>query len=361
MQPFTCGIYFVRIFFVALCLTQFAAPAQAAASTTAKTSVTTPPIERFQIGLWGNMPYGRNGDGTVDGPKILALTQSMNTAKLAFTIFDGNTKDDSTPCTDQVLGADTLRMFNRLEAPAIYALGDSEWTNCHHINNGSYNALERLDFLRKTLYATDTSLGIQKLKVDRQGAPGLAYSENARWEYGSIVFTTLNVPGHNNNKVDAGQCPDAKSTRKQADCDQDNAEYVDRNRHNLAWLGESFEFARYKHAAGIMIVMQADPGFDLPETENVNERTATPNMDGYKNLLDFLATQSRNFAGQVVLVHGGTRFFKIDKPLLDQAHMIRNFTRVETFGSPNLHWVRATIDLKSPDVFNFEQMIVPGN
>ncbi|WP_157844853.1 hypothetical protein [Methylocucumis oryzae] len=38
-----------------------------------------------------------------------------------------------------------------------------------------------------------------------------------------------------------------------------------------------------------------------------------------------------------------------------------NFTRVETFGNPNTHWVKATIDKNDPNVFKFEPMIVEKN
>jgi hypothetical protein len=34
---------------------------------------------------------------------------------------------------------------------------------------------------------------------------------------------------------------------------------------------------------------------------------------------------------------------------------------VEGFGSPNVHWLKVTVDPKRRDVFEFEQMLVPGN
>ena len=54
-------------------------------------------------------------------------------------------------------------------------------------------------------------------------------------------------------------------------------------------------------ARALMVIMQADPGFDLPETPNVNERTA-PAVDGYTDLLHALVDETKAFAGQVVLV-----------------------------------------------------------
>jgi hypothetical protein len=194
------------------------------------------------------------------------------------------------------------------------------------------------------------------MQLEHQSAQ---YPENTRWTRGSVVFVGINVPGSNNNKVNAPEDCTKDSVRTQADCDADNAEYAARDAAVRQWVHESFEKARARRAAGIMIVMQANPGFDLPETP-VDER-ADPGADGYTNLLSTLVEETRAFAGQVALVHGDTHSFKIDKPLVDQAHLLPNLTRVETFGNPNVHWVRATVDRRSRNVFTFEPRIVPGS
>jgi hypothetical protein len=62
-----------------------------------------------------------------------------------------------------------------------------------------------------------------------------------------------------------------------------------------------------------------------------------------------------------VLVHGDTHFFKIDKPLLNATTMLPTLTRVQTFGSPNIHWIHVTADAASRDVFTFHPMIVEAN
>jgi hypothetical protein len=107
------------------------------------------------------------------------------------------------------------------------------------------------------------------------------------------------------------------------------------------------------------LVFQADPGFDLPETEKKNERK-DPAFDGYTSFLDKLVEEARSYAGQVLIVHGDTHYFKVDKPLIDQAHPIPNITRLQTFGSPNANWVRVDVDPASRDVFVIRQMIVPA-
>lgn len=305
------------------------------------------------------MPYVKNGDA----PKIPALIQDMNNdKKLAFTVFDGDTKDGSSICSNQVIGQEAKDRFNQLAAPTIYVLGDNEWTDCHRKNNGGYNNLERLNYLRQTMFDTTTSFGQRKLTLDHQGPLGGLYSENTRWVYGNVVFVGLNVPGSNNNKIDdlAACANDPKSARDLAQCQADEAEYEARDAANIQWVKDAFALAKQQGLAGVVITEQGDPSFDLPETENVNERML-PGFDGYDHLIATLESETKAFSGQVLFVHGDTHYFKVDKPLVDQADLIPNFTRVETFGSPNVDWVKVTVDPGNRNLFTIDPMIVPGN
>jgi hypothetical protein len=40
---------------------------------------------------------------------------------------------------------------------------------------------------------------------------------------------------------------------------------------------------------------------------------------------------------------------------------VESFTRVETFGELDNHWLQVTVDPNNPNVFTFEQRIVAGN
>ena len=64
-----------------------------------------------------------------------------------------------------------------------------------------------------------------------------------------------------------------------------------------------------------------------------------------------------------VLVHGDSHYFRIDKPMYSSetgAHVV-SFTRVETFGPPDVHWVRAVVRPGSSEVFSFDDEIVEEN
>jgi hypothetical protein len=310
--------------------------------------------EPFTVALWGDTPYS-----ATETAKLPALIADINAARVDFSIFDGDIKSGSSQCTDDVYTTAIAR-FNTFRAPMVYVPGDNEWTDCHRINNGGFNALERLRHVRETMFAEDESFGRRKMRLEHQGEPGSEYAENTRWVRGDVVFLGLNIPGSNNNKVGPTDCLSAKSNRTQADCDADNAEYQARDAANIAWLRESFALAKSRGLRGLMVVIQADMSFDLPETETFNERTQ-PGFDGYNAFIAAIVEETRAFAGQVVLVHGDIHFFKVDKALVDQAHLVPNFTRVETFGSPNVHWVKVTVDPQSRNLFRFEPMIVPGN
>ena len=92
------------------------------------------------------------------------------------------------------------------------------------------------------------------------------------------------------------------------------------------------------------------------------------NQDGCHDILVELRNLTTAFEKPVVLVHGDSHYFRIDKPLVDsQGRRLENFTRVETFGDHqenginDVHWVKALVDPNSRDVFAFQAQIVPGN
>ena len=309
----------------------------------------------FTLGLWGDMPYAKANDA----PKMAALVADMNASDIVFSIFDGDIKDGSSKCSDEVYDT-AISTLNSLKMPAVYLPGDNEWTDCHRTNNGGYDNLERLDHLRKVMTAKADSFGAATMPLERQGKPTEKFAENIRFMKGGVMFVGLNVSGSNNNKVNGDEACAKKSARTPAQCEADNAEFAARDAANISWMHDAFAAASAAKAPGIMIVFQGDPGFDVPETEE-NDESRLPKNDGYANFLDKLMEETKAFTGQVVIVHGDTHFFKIDKPLASYTSLIPNLTRVQTFGSPNVHWIKVSVDAASRDVFSFHPMIVPGN
>ena len=69
------------------------------------------------------------------------------------------------------------------------------------------------------------------------------------------------------------------------------------------------------------------------------------------------------FDKPVAFLHGDTHLFRIDKPLYSKKtnRLFENFTRIETFGWPDTHWVRISVDPADPQLFRFKPEIVPEN
>ncbi len=326
--------------------------AMLALSLTACATVSTGDTDTYSFGIWGDMPYKKAGDD----PKLPAVLNSINRSDIAFSIYDGDIKDGSSRCTDDVY-TDALKMFGTMVKPVVYIPGDNEWTDCHRLNNGGMDTLERLAHVRKVMFPSSNSLGQTQIALEHQGKPGQKFVENTRFTRGRVVFVGLNVPGSNNNLIlNAKECSN-KSARKAEQCDAANAEHLERDAANVAWLAESFAQAKARNARGLVMVFQGDPGFDLPETEDEDE-SAAPGVIGYRNFMKAVVEQTEKFNGQVLLVHGDTHFFKMDKPLYSPTKLLPNLTRVQTFGSPSLHWVKVTVDPPSANVFTVHPVIV---
>jgi len=168
----------------------------------------------------------------------------MNRQRLAFTAHDGDLKQGSnSPCND-ALYTNSLATLNSIDAPAVFTPGDNDWTDCDRPNNGGYNSLERLNYERKTLFSTPYTLGQHRFRQEVQAAP---YVENRRWTLAGVTYATLNVQGSCNNLCDTA--PDA-------------AEYTARNKADIDWLEQTFAEAKAKRSAAVMLITQADPGFD---------------------------------------------------------------------------------------------------
>ena len=312
--------------------------------------------ERYTIGLFGDMPY--NALGRSQYPALLA---DINAKHVAFSIFDGDLKAGGDgPCADSVYTT-AIEQFNTLHHPLIWVPGDNDWTDCW----GRYgpgtqpysDPLERLAFERMLFTSTDQSLGRKTLTLTRQSSEGGAvaeYSENVRWKFGPVVYIGVNVQGSNDNYPYAGVDGE---TRSQSEIDRQRAEERARKAAVLQWLHEGFTYAKRVRAKGVMVIQQADLNFN-----NEQHLADTRSWDAFPDYANALRAETLAFHGQVALVHGDSHYFKMDKPLNGPSDgMLANFTRVETFGARNTHWVSATIDPDNPNLFAFEPRIVAGN
>src|SRR5262249_11379389 len=119
---------------------------------------------------------------------------------------------------------------------------------------------------------------------------------------------------------------------------------------------------------------QADPGWDLSDGTRAPLRdpkslAETDGLaDGFQSFLLALRDQVIAYRRPVAYVHGGSHYFRVDKPFQDAlGRRLETFTRVETFGdnaangNNDVHWLKVTVDARSRDVFSYQPMIVPAN
>ena len=315
--------------------------------------------EKYTIALFGDMPY--NALGKVQYPNLIA---DVNAAHIAFSVFDGDLKSGGDgACTDENLYFPALNNFNAFVQPLIFLPGDNDWTDCWgrygpaSTAPGADDPIERLQHERDLFFSTPYSLGQRKLLLTRQSDEGgkyAQYSENVRWQYGPVVYIGLNMQGSNDNYPYAGVDGE---TRPQAEIDRQRAEEIARKAANLAWLTAGFDYAKQIGAKGVMVIAQVDLNFN-----NENHLSDPRSWDAFPDYINALRDAALAFPGQVAYVHGDSHYFKMDKPLSGpNGGVVANFTRVETFGARNTHWVSATIDTHNPNLFTFEPRIVPAN
>lgn len=279
------------------------------------------------------------------------VMDDLQKTSLAFVVHDGDLGAPPFGSCSDAFQAKRLAQFQASIHPVIYTPGDNDWADCHTTAGApGYDPLERLANLRDNFFSSDESLGKNKVALTRQNKTDSAfkkYSENVRWVYGNVLFITLHVVGSNNN---VGRTPEG------------DAEYKERNAANLDWLSASFAQARKNNNRAIMIIQQANIFPDFSPFKP----PAAGQLNGFADELALLEKEAIAFKKPVVLVHGDSHYFRIDKPMgprgrFETTPIVENFTRVETFGQPNHHWVQVFVDEHDAQVFTFKPRIVTAN
>jgi hypothetical protein len=314
-----------------LCACLVLAPGHAGA---APGRATLYPEFRFDFALIGDVPYDDQQE-TNFFPNMIA---EINGADVAFVVHDGDIKAGATPCSAELLER-RFRQFQTFRPPLVYLFGDNEWSDCHgdEKDPGTRKPEAWLEELRARFCAGDRSLGQRTMYLERQSRVKdfSAFRENVRWIHGGVLFAGLNVPGDANN--------------------YGRPEFAPRNRANIAWIREAFALATLHRLRAVMILMQANPHFELGSTNRVRL--------GFNEMLAALEEATVAYGRPVVLVHGDSHYFRIDQPLVSRRsrRRLENFTRVETYGNPDMHWLKVSVDWKNPNVFDFERQLVRKN
>jgi len=304
--------------------------------------------------LIGDTPYG-----VATEPQFDRVIDSINRdPSVRFVIHTGDIKGGGERCDDALL-QHRFDQYQRFKKPFILTPGDNDWTDCHRTSNGSYLPTERLSFLRGLFYPqAGVTTGARKARVTTQAnqAGFETFVENTMWHFAGTVMGTLHVVGSNNNLAPWNQY-DAADTASTPRADR-IAEFTAREAAALAWIDRIFDEATRSKARGVLIAMQANPLFEVA--------ASNPNRDGFNAILDKITARAIAFKKPVVIAHGDSHYFRVDKPLTaatatGSIEMLENVTRVENFGSQYVHWVEVKVNPFSENVFSFEQRIIEAN
>ena len=291
----------------------------------------------YSFALIGDMPYGPGGVA-----KFENLIADINSdGALQWVVHAGDIKTGGTPCSDEFL-EDRVALFRRFTKPFFIIPGDNEWTDCHRGTAGQFDPLERLAAIRKLFYPEpNLSPGKTKLNIETQASEDAysMYPEHVRWERGDVLFANLHIVGSNN-----GMAPFEGRT------DAHDEEVTLRMQASIEWMQDTFKLAAQKGSVGLFLMIHANPQFG-------------ENNEAFAPFLKALERETIAYGLPVLLAHGDSHYFRIDKPLVhsNTGQRIENFTRVETFGAGDIHWLRIVVDPHDVNVFSIRQEIVTLN
>ncbi|HEU4520663.1 MAG TPA: hypothetical protein VFT12_01600, partial [Thermoanaerobaculia bacterium] len=275
----------------------------------------------------------------------------MNDEDLAFVIHVGDLqvspagyREGVPPCTDEAL-LHVRTLLEKSRHPIVITPGDNDWTDCHQTKPPA-DPSERLHRLRDLLFTSRPTLGRTSMAVASQasGNDALPFPENLSWTRNNILFVTLHIVGSNNN---------------QGRTAEGDAESAARTAAAIAWMKKAFAAARSNGHAAVVILTHANPYFEdrWPPfyTRLVGIAPPPPARTGFTEFLAALEEEVIAYGRPVLFAHGDSHYFRVDKPFFraSDRNLIANFTRVESFGSPYVDWVRIGIDPSDPAVFTF--------
>jgi hypothetical protein len=302
--------------------------------------------DSYTFAVIGDIPYGAAQIAAF--PKVVQQINADPSVRLVSHL--GDIKDGSSLCTDEYF-AQVKTQFDKFSDPLVYTVGDNEWTDCHRVNNGSYNPLERLAKIRSVFFPQPgRTLGEHPAKVTSQAAQG--FPEDVQFSRANVAFAALHIVGSNNSL--------APWTGKTGPTPEQTAEVLGRTAAVIQSIRQTFEQARQERNKAVVLLTQADM-FD--------PTVAAPTFADYfafQPIVQAIAQESASFRGPVYLFNGDSHVYNSDQPLsagskwlalYGVSKPVTNLSRITVDGSTGVNdYLRVTIDPRTPAVLSWTRV-----
>jgi hypothetical protein len=336
----------VKIRHRAVLATAVASAVLAAASAT--TTGASADAAGYTFAVIGDIPYGSTE--IANFPSVVA--QINADPSVEWVTHLGDIKNGSSVCSDSYFNL-IKGDFDQFEDPLVYTVGDNEWTDCHRVNNGAYNPLERLAKIREVFFpAPGRTLGANAAPVISQVNQGIP--ENVRWERAGISFAAADIVGSNNSLEPWTGLGYTEPTPEQI------AEEQGRTAATIQEFHAAFAAARTHHDRAVALMIQADM-FDPTVTD-----PSYADYSGFTPLIAAIADEARAFNGPVYLFNGDSHVYNSDQPLAagspwlsfyGVSEAVPNLTRVTVDGSSNAtDYLRVTVRQRGAQVLTWERV-----
>ncbi|MDX6727310.1 MAG: hypothetical protein QOK49_2115 [Baekduia sp.] len=309
------------------------------------------PLPTATYGIIGDTPYG--AAQIANFPQDVAELNADPDVQLVMHV--GDIKNGSSRC-DTSYFQQIRDTFATFADPLVYTPGDNEWTDCHRANNGGYQPDERLATVRSMFFdRPGHTLGADRT-VLHQAAP---YVENVLWSDAGTMFSTVDVPGSDNDLL-----PWFDDLETDAQRQAQLQEYAGRLVADLRWVDAIFDTATNAKAKAVVIGIQADMWDPAA--------VAADQVSGFAPFVVELARRARRFHKPVLLLNGDSHVYEADTPLADPnatnnkiydvKAAVPNLRRVTVQGSTSTphEWLKLKIDPNTKAVFSWQNIPFGG-